>query len=60
MHNAGDLKPALTNAINNILQPVRDHFEKDADAAALLKKVKVRLLQPHVSAQGIFHANGLL
>lgn len=38
---AGDLKPALTIALNNILQPVRDHFEKDAGAAALLKKVKV-------------------
>ena len=36
----GDLKPALAKAINAILQPVRDHFEKDERAAALLKKVK--------------------
>lgn len=36
----GDLKPALAKAINAILQPVRDHFEKDERAAGLLKKVK--------------------
>mmetsp|Transcript_5287 Transcript_5287/g.15169 ORF Transcript_5287/g.15169 Transcript_5287/m.15169 type:complete len:418 (+) Transcript_5287:140-1393(+) len=36
----GDLKPALTEAINVILQPVRDHFEKDERAKAILKKVK--------------------
>lgn len=35
-----DLKPALAAAINAILQPVRDHFERDAGAAALLKQVK--------------------
>lgn len=29
-------------ALNRILQPVRDHFEQNAEAAALLKKVKVR------------------
>lgn len=40
----GDLKPALTEAINVILQPVRDHFEKDERAKAILKKVKVRHL----------------
>ena len=38
---AGDLKDALTIALNRILQPVRDHFEQNAEAAALLKKVKV-------------------
>jgi tyrosyl-tRNA synthetase len=36
----GDLKPALAKAINAILQPVRDHFVTDKDAAALLKQVK--------------------
>lgn len=36
----GDLKPALSKAINKILQPVRDHFKKDAIAKDLLKKVK--------------------
>ena len=36
----GDLKPSLSTAINNILQPVRDHFENDAEAKALLKQVK--------------------
>jgi tyrosyl-tRNA synthetase len=36
----GDLKPALTRHLNLILQPVRDHFEGDAEAAALLKTVK--------------------
>ncbi len=36
----GDLKAALVAALNAILQPVRDHFEKDAGAAELLKKVK--------------------
>lgn len=38
----GDLKDALTVALNRILQPVRDHFEQNAEAAALLKKVKVQ------------------
>ena len=36
----GDLKPALAKSITALLQPVRDHFEKDERAAALLKKVK--------------------
>nr|XP_017247128.1 PREDICTED: tyrosine--tRNA ligase 2, cytoplasmic [Daucus carota subsp. sativus] len=36
----GDLKPALTKAINKILQPVREHFKKDAAARDLLKRVK--------------------
>lgn len=35
-----DLKPAVADAINKILQPVRDHFEKDERAKDLLKKVK--------------------
>jgi tyrosyl-tRNA synthetase len=36
----GDLKPALAKALNAILQPVRDHFDNDPDAKALLKQVK--------------------
>lgn len=36
----GDLKPAIVAQLNEILQPVRDHFVNDANAAALLKKVK--------------------
>ena len=36
----GDLKPALARQLNEILQPVRDHFENDAEAKALLKQVK--------------------
>ncbi|XP_037493880.1 tyrosine--tRNA ligase 1, cytoplasmic isoform X1 [Jatropha curcas] len=36
----GDLKPALSKAINEILQPVRDHFKNDANAKDLLKRVK--------------------
>ncbi|PWA84335.1 tyrosyl-tRNA synthetase, class Ib [Artemisia annua] len=35
-----DLKTALSEALNKILQPVRDHFENDKNAKALLKKVK--------------------
>ncbi|GKC36368.1 tyrosine--tRNA ligase 1, cytoplasmic-like protein, partial [Tanacetum coccineum] len=35
-----DLKPALSKALNKILQPVRDHFKNDENAKALLKKVK--------------------
>lgn len=36
----GDLKPALCKHLNAILQPVRDHFENDPEAKALLKQVK--------------------
>lgn len=36
----GDLKPAVANAINSILQPVRDHFKNDATAKKLLEQVK--------------------
>ncbi|XP_021297210.1 tyrosine--tRNA ligase 1, cytoplasmic [Herrania umbratica] len=35
-----DLKPALSRALNKILQPVRDHFNNDAKAKDLLKRVK--------------------
>ncbi|XP_074264808.1 tyrosine--tRNA ligase 2, cytoplasmic-like [Silene latifolia] len=36
----GDVKPALSKALNKILQPVRDHFANDSNAKELLKKVK--------------------
>lgn len=36
----GDLKPALARHLNEILKPVRDHFENDPEAKALLKQVK--------------------
>ncbi|CAN8065295.1 unnamed protein product [Agarophyton chilense] len=36
----GDLKPAVARAINRMLQPVRDHFKKDAHAKKLLAQVK--------------------
>eukprot|EP01116_Phalansterium_solitarium_P009228 TRINITY_DN23297_c0_g1_i1.p1 TRINITY_DN23297_c0_g1~~TRINITY_DN23297_c0_g1_i1.p1 ORF type:complete len:419 (+),score=98.42 TRINITY_DN23297_c0_g1_i1:70-1257(+) len=36
----GDLKPALARAINEMIRPVREHFEKDPKAKALLAKVK--------------------
>jgi tyrosyl-tRNA synthetase len=35
-----DLKASLVLAINQILQPVRDHFNNDANAKALLEKVQ--------------------
>lgn len=35
-----DLKPALVSHLNLILKPVRDHFENNAEAKELLKKVK--------------------
>ena len=35
-----DLKPALAKALNAILQPVRDHFANNPEAAALLKQVR--------------------
>lgn len=36
----GDVKPATARAINTILQPVRDHFKKDAHAKQILARVK--------------------
>ncbi|CAO2823251.1 unnamed protein product [Amaranthus hypochondriacus] len=36
----GDVKPALSKALNKILQPVRDHFANNANARDLLKRVK--------------------
>ncbi|XP_057742137.1 tyrosine--tRNA ligase 1, cytoplasmic [Arachis stenosperma] len=36
----GDLKPALSKALNKILEPVRQHFKNDKNAKELLKKIK--------------------
>lgn len=36
----GDLKPALSKALNKILEPVREHFKNDSTAKDLLKRVK--------------------
>ncbi|CAA7393184.1 unnamed protein product [Spirodela intermedia] len=36
----GDLKPSLSKALNQILQPVRDHFKNNAEARELLKTVR--------------------
>jgi len=36
----GDLKPALAKAINELIEPVRHHFETDPKAKALLQQVK--------------------
>ena len=35
-----ELKPALTDAVNAMLQPVRDHFQNDPFASSLLKKME--------------------
>lgn len=35
-----DLKNAVVNYLDKLLQPVRDHFETDANAKALLEEVK--------------------
>ncbi|KAF3448570.1 hypothetical protein FNV43_RR09283 [Rhamnella rubrinervis] len=35
-----DLKPALSKALNKILEPVREHFRNDSNAKDLLKRVK--------------------
>ena len=36
----GDLKPALVKHLNEVLRPVREHFQNDKHAADLLKRVK--------------------
>lgn len=44
---AGDLKASLSRALNQILQPVRDHFDNNPEAKELLKKVCVRLVSSY-------------
>jgi tyrosyl-tRNA synthetase len=36
----GDLKPAVAEGINRLLQPVRDHFKNDPYARDLLATIK--------------------
>lgn len=35
-----DLKPAVARAINELIEPVRRHFETDPEAKALIAKIK--------------------
>jgi len=36
----GDLKKSVINQINNILQPIRDHFKNNPEAKKLLELVR--------------------
>jgi tyrosyl-tRNA synthetase len=36
----GDLKPAVAKALNEIIEPVRQHFKNDPDAKKLLEQVR--------------------
>jgi len=36
----GDLKPALAKALNDLIRPVREHFQNDPNAKKLLEQVK--------------------
>ena len=36
----GDLKPALAEALNALIEPVRQHFKDDANAKKLLHEVR--------------------
>ena len=36
----GDIKPAVSESLNNLLQPVRDHFSNDAYAKKLLETIR--------------------
>jgi tyrosyl-tRNA synthetase len=35
-----DLKPAVAKVLNELIEPVRRHFQNDPQARALLKKVQ--------------------
>jgi tyrosyl-tRNA synthetase len=35
-----DLKSAVADALDRLIQPVREHFEKDTEASALLNRIK--------------------
>lgn len=35
-----DLKPAVSKVINELIDPVRKHFETDPQAKALINKIK--------------------
>jgi tyrosyl-tRNA synthetase len=36
----GDLKPTVARIINELIDPVRKHFETDPQAKALITKIK--------------------
>ena len=36
----GDLKPAVAKVLNELIEPVRKHFETNPQAKALLKKIE--------------------
>ena len=36
----GDLKPAVADYINKLLEPVRQHFKRDPKARALLEEIR--------------------
>jgi tyrosyl-tRNA synthetase len=36
----GDLKPTVARIINELIDPVRKHFETDPQAKALINKIK--------------------
>ena len=36
----GDLKPALSKVLNELIEPVRKHFQNDPQARALLKTIQ--------------------
>ena len=36
----GDLKPAVAKTLNELIEPVRRHFETDPEAKALIAKIK--------------------
>jgi tyrosyl-tRNA synthetase len=36
----GDLKPAVAKVINELIEPVRKHFQNDPQAKALLKTIQ--------------------
>jgi tyrosyl-tRNA synthetase len=35
-----DLKPSVARVINELIEPVRKHFETDPEAKALIAKIK--------------------
>ena len=41
-----DLKKGLANAVNRMLDPVREHFEKDEKAKAILASIKEWMAEP--------------
>lgn len=42
----GDLKPAVARIINELIEPVRKHFETDPQAKALINRIKTFKKEP--------------